>query len=222
MNRNLYVRLTAVFSLLLIFIDGMGQSNDSDIFRNKEKYDDFIYTNMRYPLIDFINEVEDTLVYEYDYNMHHLKLVGSSRSVTLDMEARRLLSLMLSQSGKYPQEEMQVDFKLADNKVYVASGDLSAQPEFAGGMLKMKEFIDQNLQYPPEACESAIQGSVYCGCIIEKDGSISAVDVIRPIEKYCDAEAVRVIKRMPNWKAGEINGKPVRVYYIIPISFTLK
>ncbi len=117
---------------------------------------------------------------------------------------------------------MQVDFKLADNKVYRASEDLSAQPEFVGGMLKMKAFIDQNLRSPYEACESLIQGSVYCGCIIEKDGSISTVDVVRSIEKYCDAEAVRVIKRMPNWKAGEINGKPVRVYTIIPISFILK
>ena len=60
-----------------------------------------------------------------------------------------------------------------------------------------------------------------CGFIVEKDGSIVTVEIIRPLDRYIDAEAMRVIKRMPKWKTGEIKGKPVRVYCIVPIKIKL-
>ena len=205
--------------------NGFGQNNENDIFSNKEKFDHYIYTNIHYPLIDFVNNVEGPTVYKFEldsvYKIYQLNIVHSSGSNTLDMEGKRLIYSIPRQDDQYPKNEISVEFKIADNKIYRISEVLENPPEFPGGEAEMFKFISRNLQFPPEATESSIQGTILCGFIIEKDGSIEIVEIIRPLERYVDAEAMRVIKRMPKWKTGEINGKPVRVYCIFPIKIKL-
>ena len=95
-------------------------------------------------------------------------------------------------------------------------------PEFPGGMAKMNEYLKYNLIYPTKAWESGIQGRVMISFVIEKDGSISNVKVMRSLEPECDAEAVRVVKAMPKWKPGKQRGEAVRVSYTVPIVFVKK
>jgi len=94
---------------------------------------------------------------------------------------------------------------------------------FPGGMAAMREFLKNNMMYPAIAKDAGIQGKCYIRFIVNTDGSISDVKVLRGVPDCpeCDKEAVRVVKNMPNWAPGKMNGKVVRMYYNLPISFKL-
>ena len=96
------------------------------------------------------------------------------------------------------------------------------QPEFPGGTAKLLEYVQKNLKYPMMARESDIQGRVFVGFIVEKDGSITNVQVLRGIGGGCDEEAVRVVQSLPKFKPGKQRGNPVRVQYTLPIVFRLQ
>ena len=95
-------------------------------------------------------------------------------------------------------------------------------PEFPGGSAKLMEYIQKNIKYPMMARESDIQGRVFVNFVVEPDGSISNVAVLRGIGGGCDEEAVRVVNSMPKWKPGKQRGSAVRCAYTVPIIFKLQ
>ncbi|MBQ3738358.1 MAG: TonB family protein [Bacteroidales bacterium] len=95
-------------------------------------------------------------------------------------------------------------------------------PAFPGGEQKLMEYVGKNIKYPQIARESGIQGRVFVGFVVEPDGSVSNVKLLRGIGGGCDEEAMRVIKSMPKWKPGKQRGKAVRVSYQIPVMFRLQ
>jgi protein TonB len=95
-------------------------------------------------------------------------------------------------------------------------------PAYPGGEQKLMEFVAKNIKYPQIARETGIQGRVFVGFVVEPDGSVSNVKVLRGIGGGCDEEAMRVVKSMPKWKPGKQRGKAVRVSYMLPVNFTLK
>lgn len=99
---------------------------------------------------------------------------------------------------------------------------VEVMPEYIGGESAMYEFIGKNIKYPDEAKKEGIQGRVFLSFVVEKDGQISNVEILRGIGGGCDEEAVRVLKSMPNWTPGQQRGVPVRVQYRMPIKFTLQ
>jgi len=99
---------------------------------------------------------------------------------------------------------------------------VETMPEFPGGVEKLMEYVAMNVRYPKDAEEKSIQGRVIATFVIEKDGSITGAKIVRSIDPALDAEALRVINGMPNWKPGTQKGEPVRVKYTIPISFRLQ
>ncbi|KQC02129.1 energy transducer TonB [Pedobacter sp. Hv1] len=107
-----------------------------------------------------------------------------------------------------------------DNSVHSTAG-LEVYPEFPGGMSAWARFIQKTLNYPYMAQENNVQGKVYLNFVVEKDGSITDVNVTRGIGAGCDEEAVRVIKKSPRWKPGMQNSMPVRVRYSLPINYTI-
>lgn len=92
-------------------------------------------------------------------------------------------------------------------------------PEFPEG--NVQRWISKHVNYPQLAQENGIQGKVFIQFVIEKDGSISDVKVLRGVDSSLDQEAVRVVKSMPKWKPGMQRKKPVRVSYTLPINFQL-
>jgi TonB family protein len=94
-------------------------------------------------------------------------------------------------------------------------------PEYPGGDKEMFEFIASNIEYPAQAKKKGIQGRVYVTFVIEQDGRVSDVRILRGIGGGCDEEALRVVKAMPKWSPGIQKGKPVRVQYNLPLSFKL-
>ena len=95
-------------------------------------------------------------------------------------------------------------------------------PQFPGGEGKLMEYVAKNIKYPQIARETGIQGRVFVGFVVEPDGSISNVKLLRGIGGGCDEEAMRVIKSLPKWKPGKQRGKAVRVSYQIPVFFKLQ
>ena len=95
-------------------------------------------------------------------------------------------------------------------------------PEFPGGSAKLMEYIQKNIKYPMMARESDIQGRVFVNFVVEPDGSISNVAVLRGIGGGCDEEAVRVVNSMPKWKPGKQRGSAVRVSYTVPLIIKLQ
>ena len=94
-------------------------------------------------------------------------------------------------------------------------------PQYPGGPQALFKFLGENVHYPEEAEKAGIQGRVIATFIVEKDGSISQPTVVKSVDPLLDAEAIRVISAMPNWKPGKQNGKVVRVKYTVPLSFNL-
>ena len=100
---------------------------------------------------------------------------------------------------------------------------VESMPEFPGGQQAMMRYIGENIKYPVIAQENGIQGRVICQFVIEKDGKVTDIQVVRSSgEPSLDKEAVRVINSMPKWKPGKQRGKPVRVKYTIPVNFRLQ
>lgn len=95
-------------------------------------------------------------------------------------------------------------------------------PEYPGGIAALLEYLMKNVKYPADAEKQKIEGRVIATFIVETDGSISNIEVAKPVFPSLDAEAVRVLSGMPKWTPGRQNGKEVRVKYAVPISFNLK
>ena len=95
-------------------------------------------------------------------------------------------------------------------------------PEYPGGMRAGLEFMARNLRYPTKAREAGKQGRVIVQFVVRKDGSLSDFKVLRPVDPWLDAEAIRVISTMPKWKPGMQEGKPVSVKFTLPVTFMLE
>ncbi len=96
---------------------------------------------------------------------------------------------------------------------------VEVMPAFPGGDYELIRYMEDNLDYPQEAKESGIQGRVFVKFVVEPNGNISNVEVLRGIGYGCDEEAMRVVQSMPKWIPGKRKGKPVRVSVTIPVKF---
>ena len=116
-----------------------------------------------------------------------------------------------------------VDQYLAERKDTINVYDCVEQmPSFPGGSQKLKEFIEENLRYPKELEETCVQGRVIVRFIVERNGKLSNVKVVKSVHPALDKEALRIVKLMPRWIPGRQNGITVRVKCYIPIIFRLK
>ena len=95
------------------------------------------------------------------------------------------------------------------------------RPQFPGGDAELMKFLQQNVKYPKEAQEQGKQGRVIVQFVVNKDGSISNDTIVRSVDPSLDAEAVRIVRNMPNWTPGKQKGEPVRVRFTLPVTFRL-
>jgi len=147
--------------------------------------------------------------------------VGSSSSSMGAMKQK----MGYNRYGNQPMAEQSisnsiiVDCEVDDEAIFVA---METTPEFKGGEKAFREFLLKNLIYPKEAKDKGIEGTVYVEFIVNEDGTIDAVAVIRSVSKELDEEANRVIKLTSGkWKPGKQNGKTVKASIIVPVKFKL-
>jgi protein TonB len=116
-------------------------------------------------------------------------------------------------------ERNQIVAEAVVEEVFVS---VEQNPEFPGGIQELYKYIGSHIVYPSIARENGLEGKTTVRFVVEKDGSVTDVTVLRGFDKACDAEAVKVVKSLPKFQPGRQNGRSVRVYYTIPISFKLQ
>lgn len=120
------------------------------------------------------------------------------------------------------QYNVAVRFTLPDNvtdgKAYVVVEEM---PRYPGGESELLNFITANTQYPEEAKTQLIQGKVIVRFIVNTEGKPEDVMVLKAVHPLLDAEAIRVVSKLPNFRPGYQDGNPVNVYYMVPITFSL-
>jgi len=109
--------------------------------------------------------------------------------------------------------------KVEETKVFDV---VEQMPSFPGGQGALMSWLGSNIKYPVVAEENGVQGRVVCTFVVERDGSITDVKVVRGVDPSLDKEAVRVLKAMPKWIPGKQNGSAVRVKYTVPVTFRLQ
>lgn len=117
-----------------------------------------------------------------------------------------------------PKEHIVIDQGTIEKPVIY----VDMMPTFKGGEDEMYLWLGENIRYPQVAKESGIQGTVVVTFVVEKDGSITGIQILRDIGGGCGDEAIRVVKKMPKWKEGRQSNVPVRVQFNLPIKFTLE
>jgi protein TonB len=131
----------------------------------------------------------------------------------IDAEANELTAI-----EAYTPPAIQEEEEVAEAEIFTV---VEESPSYPGGDIARIKFLQQDINYPQMARESGIQGTVYVTFVVERDGRVTDVRVLRGIGGGCDEEAVRVMNAMPRWQPGKQRGKPVRVQFTMPIKFTL-
>lgn len=106
-----------------------------------------------------------------------------------------------------------------ENQIYDI---VEENPRFPGGEEACMKWLSDNIKYPPICVEQGIQGRVYAQFVVNKDGSIVDIKIVRSPDPYLSKEAERVLKMMPKWSPGKQRGKPVRVKFSLPVMFRLQ
>ena len=150
------------------------------------------------------------------------------QSITIDETI--VSSSDLSQNIITVRDTFCVDSLLSNEEVKVGNADsnenvfevVDQMPSFPGGTAALMQWLSNHIKYPKEAEDEEVQGRVICTFVVEKDGSISNVRVVRSVAPSLDKEAVRVLKAMPKWIPGKHKGESVRVKYLTPVTFRYK
>lgn len=121
-----------------------------------------------------------------------------------------LAGLIVLSSATFGDQERIADPASVDQK-----------PEFPGGFTKLSEYLIKNVKYPPQAIKAQIEGKVVVSFVVDRDGSLKDIKVLKSVESSLDAEALRVMNNCPAWLPGSVNGKPARVQFSMPLNFKL-
>ncbi|WP_020595234.1 energy transducer TonB [Spirosoma panaciterrae] len=116
-------------------------------------------------------------------------------------------------------QEKAVEVETAPETPFVT---VEQQPEYPGGIEALRNFLGKNLNYPRAAASAGVSGRVYVSFVVNTDGSLTDIHVLKGIGFGCDEEAIRVMQKMPHWKPGKQSGRAVRVKFNLPIAFTLE
>lgn len=130
---------------------------------------------------------------------------------TEDDKDRQVVIQAPVQATVVEEEETEVVFMVVES-----------MPGFPGGEAALFKYLSDNIKYPVIAQESGIQGRVICQFVVNRDGSIVDIEVVRGVDRSLDEEAKRVIANMPKWTPGKQRGKAVRVKYTLPVNFRLQ
>jgi protein TonB len=117
-----------------------------------------------------------------------------------------------------PGPPMPPSVTVIDDHVYEV---VEQMPEFPGGMQSLYDYLGKTVKYPEISKENNSQGKAYVRFTVEKDGTISNVEVIKGVDKFIDKEAAKVVESMPKWTPGKQLNKPVRVSFVLPLDFKL-
>jgi protein TonB len=188
---------------LFIFKNVAGQNC---ILTDSTAFAEFVYINTHYTLMDYIQKIEGTAIYQVNTDdagkINDLQVINiSDSSKRVDSEARSLIYKAASTENcsKNSSFTVSVKIKFEDNIIYQYVEEM---PEFIGGIAELFKHINKKLPLFPGSGCMRILSRVIVGFIVEKDGSINIVEVLKSADQLLDADAISIVKQMPKWKAG--------------------
>ena len=177
------------------------------------------------------NYISDILIGEHELKLTKQGCTEIKKTITIKEDETLTINEKLQISNEVTSAKQNADkIVVKDEGISSENGKVfegeifkvvEEMPQFPGGAAKMMEFIQKNIQYPMTAQENGIQGRVFVNFVIEPDGSITNVTVMRGIGGGCDEEAIRIVQSMPNWKPGKQRGVAVRSSFTVSIIFKL-
>ncbi len=213
-KKSIFILMGLVAALSLIYIALEWTKHEVTIYENvymgieEEEEIDIITTAEEPPpppppevpeVVEVLNVVEDDV---------------ETAEIIIDTEDDKDREIVIQapiQPAETEEEETDVIFMVVET-----------MPSFPGGEQALFKYLSDNIRYPVIAQETGIQGRVICQFVVNRDGSIVDIEVVRSVDKSLDNEAVRVIKNMPTWSPGKQRGKSVRVKYTLPVNFRLQ
>lgn len=143
--------------------------------------------------------------------------VAAEKTVEGDPNAQEII--IAPEAIAAPGKGAVVEAAPVEEKVFTV---VEQNPEFPGGQSEMYKYLSKNMRYPSQASRANVSGKVFLTFVVNTDGSIQDVSVLKGLGFGCDEEAMRVVKAMPKWKPGKQSGRSVRVKFNLPISFQLE
>ncbi len=190
----------------------------------------YLSENIVYPVSAKENDIEGKSIIKFVIDQDGSVIdaeIAKGFNDDCDAEALRVVSTMPNwKPGQKDGKNVKVSFSLPiafklnpeDKEVFTVVEEM---PKYPGGMDAMISYLVNNIKYPEDAKKNKITGRVFVSFVVEKDGSIEHVKILRGIGGGCDEEAMRVVQNMPKWIPGKQKGKAVRVAYNLPIKFAL-
>lgn len=162
-------------------------------------------------------------------NKKRTKGIGRAKyALLLPMAALMLIGCNMNQNQAASEENQAKDATEYVEKVDTAATKSEAytavdkMPQFPGGDAALMKFLSENVKYPEDAMKEKAEGRVIIQFVVQKDGTIGATKVIRKVHPLLDAEAERLVKSLPKFESGLMNGNPADVWYTIPVTFKLQ
>ena len=224
------IKKIAVFVITLVILGGIGILYDAIERRSSERNLEAFRHNLEQitqkpPVArrtkqndintQIENEVEPELMVDYSHDLENEIEEYKNEGEYNDDE-----SYDLSENDETELEEsLEPDY--SRQKIY-QSVEVDEEPKFPGGEHELMEYISDNIVYPQAAIDEGIQGRVFVSFVVEPNGKVTNVEVLRGINSDCDEEAVRVIQSLPNWEPGVRRGNNVRVAFVVPVKFSLE
>lgn len=174
---------------------------------------------------DVANQIQNTIidVVEDDKVVNEVKTQDELREDDRQVGVQDISDGVDDLTKKVVKEEVIIveEKKPVEDIVYTTA-NVQQQPQFPGGEAAMYKWLSEHIQYPPQAAEEGVDGRVTVQFVVTKTGAIENVQVVRPRHPALDKEAIRVVKSMPAWNPGRNNGQPVKVTFVLPVSFKLQ
>lgn len=144
-----------------------------------------------------------------------IEIVDDEEEIEEELE---VMDLELDEDTEIEYVEV-VEETVAEEEIFTI---VEQMPSYPGGEEAMFKYLSKNINYPQMAADAGITGRVYITFVVEKNGEVTDVRVLKGIGGGCDEEAIRVIKQMPKWNPGKQRGKSVKVQFNLPVNFTLR
>ncbi|MDA3942328.1 MAG: energy transducer TonB [Bacteroidetes bacterium] len=214
-KKGLFFEIGLILSLLIIFFL-------FQIKRANQPYDlDFNRSELQIIQEEMIQTVQPTPPPPSKVPLQQITLLTMVEDDE-EVETDLLIQAEIDQETALPEfipiERPPEEETIVEKEIFLI---VEQQPEFPGGDAERLRYFASEIKYPQQARETGIQGIVYVSFVVEPDGSVSNVKILRGIGGGCDEEAIRVVRSMPAWKPGKQRNVPVRVQFTLPVKFTL-
>ncbi|MCX6235504.1 MAG: energy transducer TonB [Bacteroidetes bacterium] len=215
-KRTIYTQIGLIIALGLVLLGFEYKSYERVTFemsvrQNVEQIEEVVMQTQQETKIDAPKPLPQTTI---------LNIVDDNVNITddivIDAEANQNTQI---EEYVAPVSNVKEEEEIVEAEIFTV---VEESPSYPGGEAARIQYLQDNIKYPQMARESGIQGTVYVTFVVEPDGSVSHVLVLRGIGGGCDEEAIRVVNSMPRWNPGKQRGKPVRVQFNMPIKFTLQ